>query len=289
MDNYIAGPSLSERAMSSFPLSIGTGLAFESLFSAIQDRYDPSRKIPNHIDVKSYQTCWINLTTLFRNMAASIEKEQFAKCKAAELAAEIETEIEVIQMLFENEGGNQCKPEFYHSTYQQLRRQNTPGLSLREPTTPNQLYYAALLSETLTILEKRSDTYHRFNDAIETKRREHALAITHYPYDLVGFDKFERLDLLESNTGVLKPRSRWNSKYSPMSGKSFDHLPFYRKLLLIFGDKVLIKPTPSSLRSVVLETSIARKWLPTTTIAKVDFDLQLDIKDPYALAVYRGL
>ena len=74
-----------------------------------------------------------------------------------------------------------------------------------------------------------------------------------------------------------------------MSGKVFTHLPFTRKLLLIFGDKYLIKPYPPVLRNQILETSIQRKWTPVTTDEKISLDLSLDIRDPYMLTVINNL
>lgn len=289
MDDYRLGSSLSDRAMSAFPLSIGTSLAFESVFTAMQSPYDPSRTIPDHIDPTAYQTCWVNLRTLFRNLSSAVEKSVFLSASPEALADALESEVDVIQGLFAHEGQNLCKPIFYYSTYEKLLAQRIPGLEFRLPSTDGQKYFTAQLEATVKLLNKRSDSYHTLKDTIVPERREKAFVLTHYPYDLVGFDKFDRLDLLESNTGVVKPRSRWSSKYSSMSGQSFDHLPFFRKLLLVFGDKVLIKPMVAPMRKQILETSLARNWQPMTTLEKIKMDLGFDMKDPYMAAVFHAL
>jgi len=289
MDVYTPGTSLAHRATSGYPLSIGTSLAFESVFAARQPPYDPSRQIPDQVDVGQYTSCWINIMTLFRNLGSAVEKEVFLNASVPALADTLEEEMEVIQSLFSIEGKDQCKPEFYYSTYKKLKSQTTPGLTFREPSTDHQHFYVSRLTETIELLEKRSDVYHKFSDAIIPQHKERAFALTHYPYDLTAFDKFDKLDLLESNTGVLKPRARWNTKYSKMANQSFAHLPFFRKILLVMGDHVLIRPAALPLRKQLLETSVARNWSPATTLDKVKMDMGLDMRDPYMSAVFNAL
>lgn len=287
--NYTPGLTLPERAVSAFPLSIGTSLAFESVFPPSQAPYDPKREIPNRVDLSKYQTCWVNLTTLFRNLVSAITREGFEKATPAELAATIEEEFGVIQSLFQTEGQGHCQVKLYYSTYEKLLTKRVPGLVFRLPHTEVQKFYHEKLEKMIKILEKHTDSIVKFNDAIVPTTHEHAFALTHQPYDLVDYKKFAHLDLLESNTGVLKPRARWNSKYYPMSGQSFVHLPFHKKLLLIMGDKVLVRPAPAILRKQILETSLKRNWTPMTTEAKIVMDLGLDVKDPYMMAVINSI
>lgn len=289
MDSYIAGTTLHERAVSAFPLSIGTSLAFESAFPGRQKPYDPDRKIPEPFDPMQYQTCWINLTTLFRNLVSAIDKDAFLKAFPGQLANTLMEEVLIIESLFENEGRGVCQPVYYYSTYEDLKKKQVPGLAFREPSTDNMRQYEAKLLDTIKYIEKQTDSIIRFKDAIMPKQREKAFVLTHQPYDLVNFAQFEQLDLLESNTGVLKPRARWNSKYAAMSGESFVHLPFFRKILLVMGDRVLIKPFPPKVRKEILECSIKRNWTPMTTLEKCLFDLDLDIRDPYTMASIKAL
>lgn len=255
----------------------------------MQEPYDPSRQIPDRVNVADYQSCYVNVTTMFRNLVAAIAKETFLAANAKALAATLEEEIGVIQSLFQTEGRNLCKVHFYYSDYRTLRARNIPGLSFRDPSTEGQRHYHALLEDTLKVMERHTDTIRKFHDAIEPEGHEKAFAFTHQPYDLTSYKRFAQLDLLESNTGVLKPKSRWNSKYCAMSGQSFVHLPFNRKILLIFGDRVLIKPFPTVLRKQILDTSLNRGWSPATTDDKIKLDLGFDIKDPYAMAIINSL
>lgn len=286
---YQPGNSLYSRAMSAFPLSIGTSLAMESVFQGQQAPYDPDRKIPDQLDVSQYQKCYINIATLFRNLVSAITKETLLSANPEELASILEDEIAVIQGLFQNEGRGVCQPVFYYSTYSKLKSKVVPGLSFRDPSTDQQKHLAAMMANVLRIMEKHTDSIRVYTDAIEADRHEAAFVLTHHPYDLTSYKKFSRLDLLESNTGVVKPRARWSSKYCPMSGQDFSHLPFTRKLLLIFGDKSMIKPMPPSIRKTILETSLKRNWNPATTDEKIKIDLGFDIRDPYTIAVLNAL
>jgi hypothetical protein len=115
------------------------------------------------------------------------------------------------------------------------------------------------------------------------------MIITHYPYDLLSHTKFSALDLLESNTGKLKSRYQWSSKYYPVGDVDMKVLPFTRKLLLVFGDRILIQPFDMKLRRLILEIADKRKWTSLTTDAKIMQDFELDIREPFVLQFMKKL
>lgn len=290
--DFVPGVSISNRAMGGFPLSIATALAFESVFPTIQSPYDPERKIPNKVQLDLYNNCYINVTTLFRNLSGAVDKEIFNKADLVDIATTILEEMSVIEQLFQ-EFCQSVKPIFYYSTYttleSEIKRSGALGLKLREPKTENQKFYQNRLSTVISILEKQSDRIHKFTDAVQPDQYTAAFVITHQPYDLTDFNKFSRLDLLESNTGVLKPRYLWNTKYHAFGSKSLEHLPFHKKLLMCFGDRILIHPGSNLLREAILTSSIARKWTPTTTISKIDTELSIDLRDPMHVALWKSI
>ena len=143
--------------------------------------------------------------------------------------------------------------------------------------------------KVIELLFKDTDENFHYKDLIKPNGRSNALIITHIPYDLLSYVNFNRLDLLESHTGKLKPKHLWNTKYYPVGDRSMDILPFTRKLLMVFGDKVLIHPSEYKLRSLVLDIAENRKWNPATTEAKQIQDFELDIKEPFVLQVLKSL
>lgn len=279
------GKSLNDRLLSSFPLSLPTGLAFESLFSPRIGRYDDNREIPNKIQISQYSEIWINLWTLFRNLASSVDKAVFATAHPKELADILKFEIGIIEDLFRNEGQDHCKPKFYIPNYYQLKLQ--AKVKLREARTEGQKHYEAVLFRTMAELVKDKEL--TIHDKIHPIKRVKALVITHIPFDLLSYKHFDRLDLLESNTGKLKTRNQWNSKYYPVGENDLSHLPFNHKLLYIFGDRVLIQPSDYKLRKLMIDISKRRDWIVTTTVDKIILDCELEIREPYVLEYVKKL
>lgn len=283
LDN--TGKSLSDRLLSSFPLSLPTGLAFESVFSPRIGRYDDKREIPNKVQISQYSEIWINLWTLFRNLVSSVDNSVFLSSNHKELADILKFEIDLIDDLFRNEGQSHCRPIFYIPNYRQLRLQ--AKVKLREARTDAQKFYESQLNRTMEVLSKDKEL--SIMDKIQPHKRVKALILTHIPFDLLSYTHFDRLDLLESNTGKLKSRFEWNTKYYPVGENDLSHLPFNYKLLYIFGDRVLIHPSDFKLRKLILDISKRRDWVVTTTLDKILMDCELDIREPYVLEYVKKL
>lgn len=286
------GLALANRIMSGFPLSVGTSHALESLFPATQRPYDPERKIPNQVDAGKYQVCYINITTLFRNLVSALEGKEFEVSSVEDLTATIEEEIDVINSLF-HMNAQHCQVVYYYCTYKELKnqvaRQTVKLVNLREPSTVNQRYFAEIQQKVIALLEKHTDTIRVFSDGLEPKEYADAVVITHLPYDLVHFNKFSSIDLLESNTGILKPRYLWYTKYNKMANVDLSHIPFHRKLLLCFGDKTMIQSTPAVLRKTIIETATKHNWNSMTTKQKVELDMSLSVSDPFMAASWKAI
>ena len=104
---------LTNRTMSSFPLSIGTALAMETFFNNRILPYDPERQIPDRVDVSLYSTIYINVGTLLRNLMGALPPEAVVTVDVTSVIDTLYTEIEVIESLFSVEGGDLCKQVFY--------------------------------------------------------------------------------------------------------------------------------------------------------------------------------
>lgn len=271
---------LFNRDISAFPLSIGTSMAFESVFTGRLPAYDPERTIPNQVILSNYNVCFVNISTLFRNIAGAVGKEVKLQANENDYAEVIEQEMDIIQSLFRVEGGGTSTPIFYTMAYDRaVSKAKSKIVDLRQDKTDLQKHEKALLVKTLEKL-KSIPTIERYKDYIKASSSTRALIITHVPYDLLSHEKLGRLDLLESHTGKLKPRYEWSSKYYPLGDRDMSHLPFMEKLLLIFGDKVLIQPALTKIRQQVYDVSIKRGWTSMTTKAKIVMDLSTDIPEP---------
>jgi hypothetical protein len=271
---------LFNREISAFPLSIGTSMAFESVFTGRLPSYDPNRTIPNQVILSNYNTCFINISTLYRNILGAVSKDVKLEANENDFAAVIEQEMDIIESLFKVEGGGTTIPIFYTMSYDRaVSKASSKIVDLRQDRTDLQKHEKAILVKTVDKL-KNIPNIEKYKDYIKAPASTRALIVTHVPYDLLSHEKFGRLDLLESHTGKLKPRYEWSSKYYPLGERDMSHLPFLEKLLLIFGDKVLIQPALTKIRQQVYEVSIKRGWTSMTTKAKVTMDLSLDIPEP---------
>jgi hypothetical protein len=284
------GNDIYSRTISAFPLSIGTSLAFESLFEPKLDPYDPTRPIPNNININNYEQIYINVSTMFRNIVGAINKNAFENTTAEQFKDVLEFEIDVINNLLANEGKGICIPVYYNTNHDKLeKRLVIKSVKFRQHKTESQQHYKKIHDETIKLLLKFSDTYVNTDEEIVPKNKSKSLIVTHIPYDLLSYRNFQTLDLLESHTGKLKHKFQWNSKYANLGTNDLSMLPFTRKLLLIFGDKILIHPGDFKLRRLILDTALSRQWTPMTTDAKIIQDLDITIKEPYVLQYLHNL
>jgi len=283
--------SLSQRTKSAFPLSIGTSLALESLYPGRDKPYDEKREIPT-VDKTGYRQIYINLHTLFRNLVSS-QKEDLKKLSVTEVVDTLLSEMEIIDSIFSNEGQSQITPVFYNLNYeeiQRLYRKLPAGFSMRVPETPHQKAYHSLLMQVVDKHEKSFKDHVIYYDAaflsVKTKEEQKpaAMMLSHHPWDLLSSYNFSTLGLLESHTGVLKKSHLWYTKYNAIG--EMPPMPFDRKLLLVFGDKEICKPTVLGLRKLIKELAVTKQWTGSTTIEKVTFDLNNELKDRYLFEVF---
>lgn len=283
------GDSLAMRTVSGFPLSIGTSLALETLFMTRQPVYDPERIPPPMVDTSKYEEFWINLSTLFRNMIGSISTQAFTMESDENFVDTLLSEIEVIEDLCRSEGHGMIQPVFYFMDYEKLKKTLPKELRWRENKTANQQAVAFKHDKVMKILRKKTDLIPEFDSEIRPQRRTRSLILTHQSFDLLSYRNFDSLSLLESHTGKVKERNTWYTKYYPVGDNDLSHLPFLRKLFLVFGDKNLVQPSDLKLRRLIVEIAERRKWTGLTTEARVMQELELEIKEPYVLQFLKSL
>lgn len=276
------------RKMGALPISIGTSMALESIFIRPNPEYDPSRKVPQIIKLSNYTELWINIETLIRNIAQSVERTVYLDCTAEHIFEILLSEIDIINSIMLTEGYDICKPIYYHCSYRSLSNQRHGRVELRQSNTVIQKSYDLKSELVIKLLEKKTDSIFKFDSELKKDHKHTILMLTHYPFDLTSYSNFRKMDLLESHTGILKTRDQWNSKYAPFGQLSLSHLPFFRELLLIFGDKTMISPQDRKIRQKVYDISIADKWTPYTIIDKVHAGYRTHITHPADLQVIKS-
>lgn len=277
------------RAMSSFPISIGTSLAMETFFEGRQVPFDPDREIPKRVDVANYQNIYVNIATLMRNLFGAMEKVDSDLLSIIDIVDTLIGEMDVIDSLFAVEGKGVCVPVYYYNTHEHVVGTNRyRNVQFRKVNTDNAKNYEKLEKHVVKNITTNSDKVKKYSELITPKERNKALVLTHQAFDLLSRKYFSQLDLIESHTGKLKPYNMWASKYNPLPSEDMNNLPFNNILLFIFGDRTLIQPLDIKLRKLVKEISVKNNWLPITTRDKVLFDLERGIKEPFVLEYIRG-
>ena len=279
---------LTNRTMSSFPLSIGTALAMETFFNNRILPYDPERQIPDRVDVSLYSTIYINVGTLLRNLMGALPPEAVATVDVTSVIDTLYTEIEVIESLFSVEGGDLCKPVFYFNDYKHvLNTIKYSSVFFRISNNATELHYDKFHNEAMKVMLKSNDEIVLTHEIIKPNKPIKSLILTHQAFDLLSKKNFIQLDLIESHTGKLKTFNAWSSKFAPVGSIDFTRLPFNSTTLFIFGDRYFIQPSPIRLRKAVDEIANKCHWTSVTTKEKVHFDIEREIKEPLVVKMIK--
>ena len=227
---------LEQRAMSGFPLAIGTSLSLETIFNPITEVYDPAREVPDKINTQDYKVYLFNISTITRNIITSVKYEDFQKVKKEELLDTVLEEADFLSQFFT---ANSLDIRFYKASYSKVKKLHKD--KLRQSSTPKQMYLDSMYDYVLEKL-KLYDEIVEIDDEVTIEKGSSALIFTHIPWDLRSHDNYSKLDLLESHTGVIKTRKEWYTKYYKVSDLDMSFLPLSKKLLPILGDHVMFKP-----------------------------------------------
>lgn len=266
----------SDRTTSAFPLSIGTSLAFESMFISNQASYDPLREIPQKINYSDYDILFINLKTLLRNIMGAISLDEQKTPVPVKLYNTLVSEIDVITNMLVTYTNGLLKPLFYFTGYSELKElERKKIVTLRTNKTDKQKLWTHLEDKILDNVFKLRNSYKIEKTTIHDikVRNTRVLIMTHMPFDLISYRNFKKFDLLESHTGKLKEFNQFNSKYYPLPETNMSNLPFSFTLLALLGDKNLFKPYPIKIRQGLMDVAIKKKWTPLTNNIKIKGDL----------------
>lgn len=253
--------------MSGFPVSIGTGLSLETLFTPVQDVYDTTREVKNLPDLGVYSVYLFNVSTLLRNLINAINYKDLVTIPVPEIHAALLDEIDFLTNHFVS---SQINIKFYINNYTFVKNVYKDKDKLRESSTDKQKYTDSIFQYCLDRIKKNDDV-EEFSKDIHYDKRDSALIFTHIPFDLLSYGNFVKLDLLESHTGLIKTRKDWNTKYYPIPNQDMSFLPFMEYLLVTFGDHVMFKPDPISKRNEVYEALKKKGVNPLTTEFSMSF------------------
>lgn len=255
-------------------VSIGTSLALESAFNI-----HPEIRHAN-IPIKNYDLIYINLSTVFRNIYASLTSEHQNMVSVNDYVDALLSEVNLIDGQVQDITNGSVKTVYYfNDIYKSLIKRYKYAI-IKKPTTDRQLIYQSTHDEVLSLTLPLLDglDVRLFDHDLNGQGR--CLLLTHYTTDLLSKYNFDILDLLESHTGKIKPSRQWGSKL----GIKDDTMPFNRFTLQLFGDgSTLFSAQPMRFRKPVIELANKDRWSAVTTMSRIKQSLtkinDKDIRD----------
>ena len=276
---------LSDRKISTFPLSIGTSFAMEAFEEGQKEPYDFARIPTPKLNPADYEEFWINLVTLHRNMVNSISSADARSVSPEEYATELEIEVDVIRSFMAARVPG-VKPIFYSCAYRGLKKAY-PHAQLALTRTPKQEFLQSLTGRTISEFYKKNKLgagLRHFELDIKPTNRSKALILTHYAHDLTA-KGFDTIDLLESHTGAVKGKSQWWTKFTDQRTQ---RIPLTKLTLQIFGDSTLFYMHNLKIREELIDLAENNKWTYATTDERIRLCIGL-IKEPYAREVLKTM
>lgn len=208
------------RTLSSLPISVGTGLAVESLV-----------KIP----LADYSSFLINITTLIRNAIEAFDKEDPPTIE--EIIEATEEDMRGIAEAFAvATGAHHMSLVYYYPSYSGLERM-FPLANLKKAKTELQIKEKKLIDKVGEKIKTKYEKVITKNDVTLPDFRGKGIIITHHPVDLATSKSYTRLHLLESYTGTLKSHEGFSTKLT--GGKELFNIPLNKLTIQIFGDNAV--------------------------------------------------
>lgn len=246
------------RTLSSFGISVSTGLALETLVKPTGKRIDDERKIPKY--KQTYKELNISLYTLIRNIITSYEFSEQSTIISDRDAVKNITEILLDEMFIISELSLDMNMDINyignpHEKWNKVIDEKEAGKAklTRE--------YTIWRLSRMIVAKLRMKSVYKIKD----KPADYTLLLTHLPFECLW-----KCDVLESHTGVILNRYSLGKMYHSTSRVNFSHLPLTKELLHIIGGKRLV-PTRFNRKQnkFLYEKSIELKVNPRSGVTAI--------------------
>jgi len=256
--------ALENRTLSSFGISIGTGIMLESLFEPTFDRYDESREIPNKINVDKYNIHYYNIFTLARNVLSAISSTRIKIDTLLNNNLLMQTVVDEINTIYELYDGRKCEPVLFIPDYTKLYREmniNKDGSVINNDYMVREYILKHLKQGIQSINMSLSVN----NKHILKRNAGKVMITTHIPVDLLNVVHNKNLFLLESHTGKLKGYTEFYTKLHKIGKLNLEVFPFIEEIVFILGDKAVSLPMKLAIRRELHKVAIESGWSSYTS------------------------
>lgn len=263
MEVIVLKQNIEDRTTCASGISIGTGLALETLFDV--EIFDKARKRPKRIDPTDYPTHIYNIYTLYRNVLSSIKYKDKEILVSNKLVKEqLLNDMYLLIDLYNDTG---IELIFYLPDYTLLHKKYIKG---KDPTAYTPYVTHSFIAENIKRLVFPGVVCRGTTHSTLPRMPKKVLLLSHFTIDLLDAKNIPNLHLLESHTGKIKTKLEWGSKYHPIGKRDLSMLPMNSRLLYMFGDKSLVKPMPILDRRGLYELIMTQNWTPNTSNDRVN-------------------
>lgn len=264
--------------VSYFPISIGTGIALQTI-CGIDEKGAGTGPAP----VLSYDVLMVNLRTVYRNYHMQLSPAERDSLNPVKAMNAMNTDIRVIVEAVQDYSNKSCQVVLYSNDHKSAEKR-FPNAKIKHPRTDLQVMYSTYEKKTIEALYERRDDFGLViqmgdMELPEVPEGAKVLILTHMPVDLLNPGKWPVFELLESHTGKIKAKPEWNTKIA-VDKENVERIPFNRVTLQLFGDKgTMFSPLPIKLRRGVVELAAKNRWTSQTTESRMKFSLK-EFGDP---------
>lgn len=241
-----------DRTLSSLPISVGTGLAIESLVQT---------------NLSKYSSILFNIRTIFRNaLSAYIYDEKLPSIDSVAHAME-EDMIGIAEALNGVRYTTHLDLIFYQPSYKGIKSM-FPLAKLKivgeSKTTKLQYEIEELRKKVTNRIIDRFEKIIIKNDVRMPDFNGNGLVMTHHPVDLATTMAYSRLKLIESHTGVIKPYSEFYTKLT--NGSELMNIPLNKLTIQVFGDRATnFYSLPTKIKEEVKKLADEANWSSAST------------------------
>lgn len=241
------------RELGELGMSFGTSQAFESQ--------------EGKFALSNTDSLLINLRTLIRNAQSAFQDEASAKTNPGAIKDAVMDDIKLItKALIEIAPRKPINLKVYYPSYKGLKS-IFPKADLWEPTTEKQKAMVKLFDDTAKLLIKEYPSLFTLTDSRLEAFTGKGVVITHHPVDLVLTDSWNRLSLLETHSGTVKPHIMW---YTKLTGKDLENMPLNKLTIQVFGDQSTnFKSSSNAIKKLVRDLAVKARWTSATTPERV--------------------
>lgn len=242
-----------DRTFSSLPISVGTGLAVESLVQ---------------LPLARYQSVLFNVRTLFRNALSAYEvKETYPTLE--ELTLAVEEDMRGVAEALTALVADKIHLIFYQPTYKGLPAM-FPLAKLKliddKKSTETQRKVEALRKAVTKTLTAKFDKIIQINDVMLPRFEGNGLVLSHHPVDFATSVAYSRLSLLESHTGIVKRFPELHSKLT--NGSELTNIPLNKLTIQVFGDRAVnFYSLPTGVKNEIKALAAESNWTSASTVS----------------------